>query len=223
MSLSGARKDGADERLGRKIIVQLLITKRNMDFDLVAILVPISLCVVLPVMIVWIVAKTRTHEVNKRTEVVLAAIEKNSDIDVDKFFQKMSPEKLSIKERLLSKMQKGIAMSIMGGCGLLMGIGMLIAGWNSDSTFIILVISGVLLAVGVGFIANYTVGKKMLEKEMQAELDNMAVAAQANPKGSAAAPKHEEAGKPAGEADSADLSSGSITSTAVAAESSEQE
>ena len=42
---------------------------------LVAILVPIALCVVLPVMIVWIVSKARAHEVNKRTEVLLAAIE----------------------------------------------------------------------------------------------------------------------------------------------------
>lgn len=43
------------------------------SFILVQVLVPISICVVLPVMIVWIVAKARAQEVNKRTEVFLRA------------------------------------------------------------------------------------------------------------------------------------------------------
>lgn len=150
------------------------------SFILVQVLVPISICVVLPVMIVWIVAKARAQEVNKRTEVILAAIEKNSDLDVDKFFQKMSPEKHTIKERLLAKHQKGLIMTVIGGSGLIGCIAwLLFLPYDVFMVFVMSVMSVVfvaLLAVGIGFFVNYKVGKKMLEKEMQAELDNMSVA-----------------------------------------------
>lgn len=147
------------------------------SFILVQLLVPISICVVLPVMIVWIVAKARAQEVNKRTEVLLAAIEKNSDLDVDKFFQKMSPEKHTIKERLLAKHQKGLIMTVIGGSGLIGCIAwLLFLPYDVFMVFVMSVVFVALLAVGIGFFVNYKVGKKMLEKEMQAELDNMSVA-----------------------------------------------
>ena len=147
------------------------------SFILVQLLVPISICVVLPVMIVWIVAKARAQEVNKRTEVILAAIEKNSDLDVDKFFQKMSPEKHTIKERLLAKHQKGLIMTVIGGSGLIGCIAwLLFLPYDEFVVFVMSVVFVALLAVGIGFFVNYKVGKKMLEKEMQAELDNVSVA-----------------------------------------------
>lgn len=147
------------------------------SFILVQLLVPISICVVLPVMIVWIVAKARAQEINKRTEVILAAIEKNSDLDVDKFFQKMSPEKHTIKERLLAKHQKGLIMTVIGGSGLIGCIAwLLFLPYDVFMVFVMSVVFVALLAVGIGFFVNYKVGKKMLEKEMQAELDNMSVA-----------------------------------------------
>lgn len=128
-------------------------------------------------MIVWIVAKARAQEVNKRTEVILAAIEKNSDLDVDKFFQKMSPEKHTIKERLLAKHQKGLIMTVIGGSGLIGCIAwLLFLPYDEFVVFVMSVVFVALLAVGIGFFVNYKVGKKMLEKEMQAELDNMSVA-----------------------------------------------
>ena len=147
------------------------------SFIVVQLLVPISICVVLPVMIVWIVAKARAQEINKRTEVILAAIEKNSDLDVDKFFQKMSPEKHTIKERLLAKHQKGLIMTVIGGSGLIGCIAwLLFLPYDVFMVFVMSVVFVALLAVGIGFFVNYKVGKKMLEKEMQAELDNMSVA-----------------------------------------------
>ena len=147
------------------------------SFILVQLLVPISICVVLPVMIVWIVAKARAQEVNKRTEVILAAIEKNSDLDVDKFFQKMSPEKHTIKERLLAKHQNGLIMTVIGGSGLIGCIAwLLFLPYDEFVVFVMSVVFVALLAVGIGFFVNYKGGKKMLEKEMQAELDNMSVA-----------------------------------------------
>ena len=39
----------------------------------VAILVPLGICVVLPVMIVWLVTRARQNETNKKTEIMLKA------------------------------------------------------------------------------------------------------------------------------------------------------
>ena len=45
-----------------------------------AILVPIAVCVVLPVMIVWLINRTRQNETNRRTEIMLKAIEAGATI-----------------------------------------------------------------------------------------------------------------------------------------------
>ncbi len=45
----------------------------SFDFGL---LIPIGVCVVLPIMIVWIVFKAKTNNDNKRADVLIKAIEK---------------------------------------------------------------------------------------------------------------------------------------------------
>ena len=46
------------------------------------VLIPIGICVVLPIIIVWLNMRRKTNETNRRTEVLLAAIEKNPDLDM---------------------------------------------------------------------------------------------------------------------------------------------
>ena len=48
------------------------------------ILIPLGVCVVLPVLVVWLVMRKKTNETNRRTEVMLAAIEKGSDVNAEK-------------------------------------------------------------------------------------------------------------------------------------------
>ena len=49
------------------------------------IIVPIGICVVLPVMLVWLVTRVRRNEIDKKTEVMLKAIESGATIDSDLF------------------------------------------------------------------------------------------------------------------------------------------
>ena len=44
---------------------------------------------VLPIIIVALVARAKTNATNKRAEIALAAIEKNSDVDLEQFFKKI--------------------------------------------------------------------------------------------------------------------------------------
>ena len=81
-----------------------------MDLD---ILMPLGICVVLPVMIVWLVMRTRQNETNKKTEVMLKAIESGATVDTE-FFKSQQREQKTIKERLLSRLTWGSMFSLIG-------------------------------------------------------------------------------------------------------------
>ena len=54
------------------------------------ILIPISICVILPIAVVLIISLQKRNSDNKRAEVLLKAIETNKDIDVDRLTEAMS-------------------------------------------------------------------------------------------------------------------------------------
>ena len=66
---------------------------------------------VLPIMVVWLIIRESMNKTNQRTQIVLAAIEKNPDMDIEELMRKISPKKKLLKEKLLSKLLWG---SIIG-------------------------------------------------------------------------------------------------------------
>ena len=138
---------------------------------MIEILVPIAICVILPVMIVWLVMRARQNETNKKTEIMLKAIESGATIDAD-FFKTASKQKpRTIKEKLLGRLTGALVTGLLGVAILIVGIvGSANTSWNLGEDAVALYISGgILLAIGVALIAVYFVGKKMLAKEMAAE------------------------------------------------------
>ena len=63
-------------------------------------LVPIAICVVLPIAIVWMTTRTRIKRDNLRKEIILAAMEKNSDIDIEEMTKKLNRPRKLLKEKL---------------------------------------------------------------------------------------------------------------------------
>ena len=51
--------------------------------DLVPILVPIACGCVLPILLAWFGIRKKMNDTNKRTEIILAAIEKNPEMDIE--------------------------------------------------------------------------------------------------------------------------------------------
>lgn len=133
---------------------------------LVELLVPLGVCVALPCIIVWLTLRKKTNDTNQKTQIILAAIEKQSDIDVEDFFKKMQPKKTSLKIRMLNKL-------LWGSICTLIGVGLTVMSFYlmcQDDDFIVLLIPSLIcLAIGVGFLINYFVGKKMLSKEFEEE------------------------------------------------------
>ena len=56
-------------------------------------LIPIAIVVVLPIVMVWLTYRNKQHETDKRSEIVMAVIEKNPEVDVQEFLNKLNPPK----------------------------------------------------------------------------------------------------------------------------------
>lgn len=131
----------------------------------------LGIFVVMPVIIVSLVTRAKTNATNKRAEIALAAIEKNSDVNLEEFFKKMNPPRRSIKERLLDKLLWGCIFTLFGA-GIYVAI--LVYHMNVEefdrNMFIGLSFIAVpSLGVGLAFLINYYVGRKVLKEEIEAE------------------------------------------------------
>ena len=138
--------------------------------DFINILPALACGCVLPIMILWFDMRRKMNDTNQRTHIVLAAIEKNPDMDIEDLIAKMSPKKKMLKEKLLSKLLIGNITTFLGIGFLICAIYVdLVGGMNSNDLRMLYLAGAILLGVGVAFLINYSKGKKMLAKEMEAE------------------------------------------------------
>ena len=137
---------------------------------LVDILIPLGVCVVLPVLVVWLVMRKKTNETNRRTEV----IEKGSDVNAEKllglFDKTGKPTKTTrtaLKERLMGKL---LASFILMGIGIAFGIYALLmsiqGGSNTNDLAAYSFVSAVLLLVGAAFLISYFISRRFMAEEL---------------------------------------------------------
>ena len=128
--------------------------------------------VALPIFIVWLNNRKKINEANQRTQIVLAAIEKNAETDIEDLLKKMAPtqKKKLLKEKLLTRLLWGGIIAFVGFSILASNLWLdWLGGSDPEMLSLLYVIGGVLFGIGLAFIINYLVGKKMLAKEMEAE------------------------------------------------------
>ena len=108
----------------------------------ITMLIPIACGCVLPIMVVWFIIRMK----------------------------KFSPKPRLLKEKLLTKLLWGSLTAMIGlgfvGFGAWLGY---VGGGGSDDPMASVCIGLILLAVGIAFLVNFSVGKKMLSKEIEAE------------------------------------------------------
>ncbi len=128
----------------------------------------------MPIAIVWLVMRHKKNETNKRTQIALAIIEKNSDIDVKQLMKQLSPKRKTLKERLLQKLLWGSVCSMLGlGLIIYTAFACYTGGQSSAGIQVFFLWSIALLVVGIAFFVNYVVSKKMLRKEIEVEEKEM--------------------------------------------------
>ena len=131
-------------------------------------LVPIACGVVLPIVMVWLYYRNEQLEATKRSEIVMAAIEKNPEVDVQELLCKLNPPKKSYKEQLMTKMHQellwGTICLIVGAITILVIITLSILQGFAEEFISIGSIFGIVpLAAGCGLLAAYNNAKKTLE------------------------------------------------------------
>ena len=135
------------------------------------ILIPLGVCVVLPVLIVWIIARTRKNETDRKAEVMLKAIEAGATVDMNQFnTEKKAPK--TIKQELLEKLNGACITSLMGLAFLALSLWSEFGRGLPDDLFMedLLPVAGcVMLAVGVGLFISYFTGKRLLARDIEAE------------------------------------------------------
>lgn len=135
-------------------------------------LVPIAIFGAMPVLIIWLIVRHKKEETENRTKIVLAAIEKNPDIDLEELIRKITPTSKPklLKQQLLTKLLVGSIISLIGFAGLCATLWLGYAGGAPTmALYVFGVISGIIMAIGVAFLVNYFVGKRMLANEIEAE------------------------------------------------------
>ena len=142
--------------------------------DFMPMIVSLGVCVVLPIVIVALSLKHKLESEKHRKDIILAALEKDSNINVEELVRKMNKPGKLIKEKLLRKFQWGVLTSIIGvGLVILSSIMGYTGGISTDNIQFLGISGAMLLAIGVAFLLTYFYGKKMLSKEMEAEEKNM--------------------------------------------------
>ena len=123
---------------------------------------------VLPIVIIWLIIRKKTNETDKRTQLALAVLEKNPEIDVEELLKKTAPKPKLLKEKLLKKLFWGSLTTIIGVIAIGDGIWSCYVG-GDDEPMSEICIGLIWLGVGIAFLINYFMGKKMLAKEIEAE------------------------------------------------------
>ena len=139
-----------------------------LSHTLIEILIPIGVVVVLPVAIVAIVFKSALASDRNRKEIILAALEKNPNLDVEDLVKRMKKSNKLIKEKLLARLERGCLCCLMGVAFMVLYF---FLGVQSED--LIVVVGAALIAIGIAFLVSYFVGRRMLAKEMEAEQQNM--------------------------------------------------
>jgi len=115
--------------------------------------------------------RRKLNETNKRSQIVLTALEKGAGDVPEEVLKSLTPQHKSIKQRLLIKLLWGVICSLTG-------LGVLITGFilsqnkqviDGEDAMALIIFGVPLLAVGVAFLAYYFVARKSLQREIEAE------------------------------------------------------
>ena len=135
--------------------------------SLISDLIPMGVVVALPILYVWLSQRNKQHETDKRSEIAMAIIEKNPDIDIQEFLNKLNPPKESYKEKMLKIMHYevlwGTICTIGGIVTILVTITLsILQGFDGAVIPLGSVFGVVPLAVGCGLLVAYNNAKKTL-------------------------------------------------------------
>lgn len=122
--------------------------------------IPLGICVVLPVLIVWLVTRVSTNRDNKRSQVLIEAIKNNADINADKLLEAMDSVKKSPREIQQKRLLRGCIFSLLGVAFAIISLYFWISEPGSEFITGFVIAAGVLLAIGIAYLIVYYIVRK---------------------------------------------------------------
>ncbi|MDD6722599.1 MAG: DUF6249 domain-containing protein [Bacteroidales bacterium] len=128
--------------------------------DLVNTLLPLSICCLLPLGIFWLYYRAQMNKENKRTEIIMKALESNSNIDTDSLVKALENTSQTPQGIRYARLQRGCQYTLLGIAlcvVFFISNGMEI---DSDMAFLMIFAGAASIAVGISYLIVYLVSGK---------------------------------------------------------------
>lgn len=127
-----------------------------------------GVCVALPIVIVRMVMRARTHRMDKKMEILMKAVENGQQVDPALLVTAQTGgRKYSLKKNILNRLLFG---AIFSTAGLMLLIVTVLSG--SKVIYVdklSLLLSLLFISIGAGLLISYFIGRRLLAKEMEIE------------------------------------------------------
>lgn len=134
------------------------------------VLVPIGVCVVLPIMIVWLTTRTKINADKLRAQIIIEAIKNNPNVDPKELAKMFQPEQKKEKDSLAKRLQHGMVCTLLGLSGIAGALIISYLGYfTSEDLMVMMFLSVVVLAVGISTLVRFFYQRKQSQNEQPAE------------------------------------------------------
>lgn len=132
--------------------------------SILALSIPIFICVILPIAIVFIVCRVTMNGDNKRAEILIKAIESDNGIDTDKLAESLQKPKKTLREILNLRLLRGCIFSLVGIALVIIGIvdGFVGTQFTMEAVSFPMALGAVSAAIGISYLIVYFVTRKQL-------------------------------------------------------------
>ncbi|MBF1566630.1 MAG: hypothetical protein HXO16_06115 [Prevotella salivae] len=129
----------------------------------------IAICVLLPITMASLRYKNKQCETRKKSDILMAAIEKNVDIDVQDFLNKLNSPRKSFEEKMktmlhLEMLWGSILLSVGQLCMLFFIVLCSVEGFNTEYITLGIIFGIIPIGIGAGLLVAHSNGKKTMEK-----------------------------------------------------------
>ena len=133
----------------------------NIQDIMVTVFLPICICCVLPVTIVWLICRRWINNDNRRADVLIEAIKTYNGMDIDRLVETLAKPNRTPAELLNLRLLRGCIFTLVGlALTVVCVVICLNCGGMTDPAGIFMVLGAVSVAIGVSYLITYFVTKK---------------------------------------------------------------
>lgn len=127
---------------------------------MITVFLPICICCILPVTIVWLICRRWINNDNRRADVLIEAIKTYNGMDIDRLVETLAKPNRTPAELLNLRLLRGCIFTVGLALTVVCVVICLNCGGMTDPAGIFMVLGAVSVAIGVSYLITYFVTKK---------------------------------------------------------------